>query len=156
MSPIGIGLDILLAGLLGVALVLGLRLNGRLKSLRDSHAAFGVAVAELHAAAARAEAGLKAIRAAADDTHDELLARIETARALAVRLEAATATAEKAANKAADLNALRSLPPEPAARLAKLVDLPPRAEPVRLRPHAFDDDLFEMPPARAAGRSAGR
>ena len=151
MSPIAIGMDMLLAALLGVALILGLRLSAQLKALKVGHLAFAKAVSELDTAAARAEAGLKAIRAAADEAHDSLLTRIETARALTAKLEAATALAEAA--------------PPPVS--AKVVELPvasevrpvrPRATPapaVKLRPRGLDDDLFEAPePARNAMRGA--
>jgi hypothetical protein len=100
MSPIAIGLDLLLAVLLGGALMMGWRLNGRLKALRASQIDFAKAVMELDAAAARAEAGLTALRGAAEEAHDSLLARIDTARALAAKLEKAEASAEGAARRA--------------------------------------------------------
>jgi hypothetical protein len=96
MNPIGVALDLLLAVLLLAALGLGARLNARLKALRNGQAGFAAAVLELNQAAARAEAGLASLRAASEDTHDALLARIETARALTIRLEQATLQAEKA------------------------------------------------------------
>jgi hypothetical protein len=96
MNPIAVGLDLLLAALLLAALALGARLNARLKTLRNGQAGFAAAVLELNQAAARAEAGLASLRAASEDTHDALLARIETARALTLRLEQATSQAEKA------------------------------------------------------------
>ena len=67
MSAIAIGLNLMLAGLLAAALMMGFRLNGRLKALRESHEGFAKAVAELDAAAARAEQGLADLRAAFDD-----------------------------------------------------------------------------------------
>ncbi len=100
MSPIAIALDVLLALLLLGALAMGWKLNGRLKALRASQADFAQAVVELDAAAARAEAGLTALRAAAEEAHDSLLARIDTARALAIKLEKAEAGAETAARRA--------------------------------------------------------
>ena len=54
MSIIGLVMNLLLAGLLFAALVMGWRLNRRLKALRDSHDGFAIAVRELNAAAARA------------------------------------------------------------------------------------------------------
>jgi hypothetical protein len=97
MSPVVLGLDLLLVSLLVLTLVLGMRLNGRLKGLKQSHAGFEKAVAELNQAAARAEAGLAALRETSAEAHDALLARIDTARALTTRLERATFQAEKAA-----------------------------------------------------------
>jgi hypothetical protein len=110
MSPVALGLDILLVLLLLAALGVGLRLNRRLTALREGHAGFAKAVAELNAAAARAEAGLKELRAAADETHDDLLTRIETARGLIGKLDTAAANAERAVEKAA-----AAPPPRPAA-----------------------------------------
>ena len=62
MSIVAIGMNRMLAGLLVVALVMGYRLNARLKALRESHEGFARAVAELDAAAARAEQGLADLR----------------------------------------------------------------------------------------------
>ena len=87
MSIIGLVMNVLLAGLLLAALVMGWRLNGRLKALRDSHDGFAIAVRELNSAAARAEQGLADLRAATDEAVDELADRIEKGRALATRLE---------------------------------------------------------------------
>ena len=50
MSLIAIGMNLLLAGLLVAAMVVGIRLNRRLKALKDSHAGFEVAVRELNKA----------------------------------------------------------------------------------------------------------
>lgn len=87
MSIIGLVMNVLLAGLLLAALLMGWRLNGRLKALRDSHDGFALAVRELNSAAARAEQGLADLRAATDEAVDELADRIEKGRALATRLE---------------------------------------------------------------------
>ena len=106
MSPVAAGLDGLLALLLLLALGLGLKLNTRLKALREGQAGFAAAVIELNQAAARAEAGLEALKAASESAHDDLLTRIETARGLVVRLERAGADAHRM---------LDSLPEDPAA-----------------------------------------
>jgi len=87
MSIIGLVMNVLLAGLLLAALVMGWRLNRRLKALRDSHDGFAVAVRELNAAATRAEQGLADLRSATDEAVDELADRIEKGRALAAKLE---------------------------------------------------------------------
>jgi hypothetical protein len=87
MSVIAIGLNLLLAGLLAAALMMGYRLNARLKALRDSHEGFAKAVADLDAAAARAEQGLADLRAATDEATDALADRIEKARALTAKLD---------------------------------------------------------------------
>ena len=82
MSLIAVGMNLMLAGLLAAALMMGFRLNIRLKHLRDSHDGFAKAVAELDVAAARAEQGLADLRAATDEATDQLADRIEKARAL--------------------------------------------------------------------------
>ena len=87
MSLIAIGMNLLLAGLLVAAMVVGIRLNRRLKALKDSHAGFEVAVRELNLAAVRAEQGLADLRAATDEATDMLSDRIEKGRALAAKLE---------------------------------------------------------------------
>ena len=93
MSPVALIMDALLAVLLTAALGLGVRLNARLKALRDGQAGFAAAVAELNQAAGRAEAGLASLKIASEEAHDQLLKRIETARELTRRLEAASTRA---------------------------------------------------------------
>ncbi|HTI66160.1 MAG TPA: DUF6468 domain-containing protein [Caulobacteraceae bacterium] len=160
MSPIAVGLDLLLVTLLIVALVVGLRLNRRLKALRDGQDSFVRAVGELDAAAARAEAGLSALRAASEDAHDTLLTRIETARGLIARLEGAAEVATRAgatilsgpAPAAAPVNPvsppLRSEGrPDPRFRDAMVARIPARAAPARPpAARGLDDDLFEVTP----------
>ena len=123
MSPIAIGLDILLAALLCGALAMGWKLNGRLKALRASQADFARAVVELDTAAARAEAGLAALQSAAEEAHDSLLARIDTARSLATKLEKAEMSADAAARRA------ESAAVEVKAASAAAPVAAPRAEP---------------------------
>jgi hypothetical protein len=87
MNLIAIGMNLLLAGLLVAAMVVGLRLNKRLKALRDSHEGFEAAVVHLNMAARRAEQGLADLRAATDEATDMLSDRIEKGRDLAAKLE---------------------------------------------------------------------
>ena len=158
-----IGLDILLATLLAAALWMGWRLNGKLKALRASQLDFAKAVMELDAAAARAEAGLGALRTAAEEAHDGLLARIDTARSLATRLEkaegACDASARRAELAAAELKAaappaavepIRPLRPirEALSRVEDGEPAPARATPRRR--HIADEQLFadEQSPVR--------
>ncbi len=117
-----IGLDILLAALLIAAVMMGWRLNGRLNALRASQVDFAKAVMELDAAATRAESGLTALRGAAEEAHDSLLARIDTARALATRLEKAEASAEGAARRAEAAAAEAKAAPPPPSALRPLRD----------------------------------
>jgi hypothetical protein len=93
MSDIGLIMNGLLGVLLVGALVLGWRLEGRLKVLRASHQSFTKAVEDLDRAAARAEQGLSDLRAATDEAAETLAARIDRAGALAGRLEKLTAEA---------------------------------------------------------------
>ena len=87
MNLIAIGMNLLLAGLLVAAMVVGLRLNKRLKALRDSHEGFEAAVVHLNIAAQRAEQGLADLRAATDEATELLSDRIEKGRTLAAKLE---------------------------------------------------------------------
>ena len=133
-----IGLDLLLAALLAAAVLMGWRLNGRLSALRASQLDFAKAVMELDAAAVRAETGLTALRSAAEEAHDGLLARIDTARALATRLEKAEASAEGAARRA-----------EAAAAEAKAAPPPLSPSSSSLRP--LRDALSRAPGSRDIG-----
>ena len=110
MSVIALAMNGLLAVLLIAALAFGWRLERRLKALRDSHAGFAKAVADLDQAAARAEQGLADLRAATDEAAETLAARIERAQALAAQLEERTSRPAPT-------------PPAPA------IDRPPRREP---------------------------
>lgn len=120
MSLIAIMMNLLLAGLLIAAMVVGLRLNKRLKALRDSHEGFEAAVRELNHAAMRAEQGLADLRAATDEATDLLSDRIEKGRQLAAKLEKLVSAApelpraaasERSAERPVDRGAARSMPP---------------------------------------------
>ena len=87
MSLIGLAMNVLLAALLLAALMMGWRLNRRLKALRDSHEGFAAAVTDLNAAAMRAEQGLADLRAATDEAVDLLADRIDKGRSLAIKLD---------------------------------------------------------------------
>ena len=93
MSLLGVSMDLFLAALMIAALVVGARLNCRLKALKQSHEGFARAIVELNDAAVRAERGLAALREATSETHDSLLSRIETARSLAAKLDGQIHTA---------------------------------------------------------------
>ena len=134
MSLAAFGLNVLLAVLLVAALGMGWRLERRLKALRASHDGFAKAVADLDAAALRAERGLADLRAATDEAADTLSDRIEGARRLAMRLDNAMSQAETI-----ETPAPRPAPrprPAPAPRVMHA----PAPERSRVR---IDDDLFE-------------
>jgi len=157
MSPVALSLDLLLIGLLIVALGVGLKLNKKLKAMRDGQVGFVAAVAELDSAATRAESALKALRAASEETHDALLTRIETARALCAKLDAASVEVERVRAVAATAT------PAPARadsrldprfrddRFASALGAPRRPALVR----ELDEDLFEIEDAVLARRAAG-
>lgn len=84
---ISIILNLLLAVLLCGAIGMGWRLNERLKVLRQGQMGFAKAVADLDAAAARAERGLADLKAASDEMAEVLVSRIERARVLASKLD---------------------------------------------------------------------
>ncbi len=83
---IGTVLDAILMLLLVCAIAYGVRLDRRLKAVREGQAAFAGAITELNTAAGRAESALKALRDAGQET-DLLHDRIVKARALKQELE---------------------------------------------------------------------
>ena len=177
MSQVGLLLDGVLILLLVMALVYGLKLEKKLKALRDGQTGFAKAVAELNGAAIRAEQGLGALRQAAAET-EELHGRVTAARVLKVELETLIARAERLG--AQPRPAASQPPPRPAPRpeasaptlaetaapapgldratilqaLANAREVQTRFEagertpPSRPRPPA-DEDLFEAPARRA-------
>ena len=133
MNPVTLGMDALLAVLLLAAVAVGLRLNGKLKVLRESQAGFVKAVGELDLAAGRAEAGLAALRTATQEAHDQLLTRIEAARGLSTRLDEGSG---RAADAVARLDAAVQ-GAEVAARRARIAPVPattPELPPVQATP----------------------
>jgi hypothetical protein len=159
MSPVSLTLDLLLAALLLITLIFGLRLDKRLKALNASQAEFQAAIADLDRAAARAETGLAELHTAMDEAVDLLGGRIDKARELAAQLETLTLEAQSSA-----LDRVRTRPPEPG--LAPSVSRgepeppltltrpnavqPPRPAPApALRSRAMvDDELFDAPALR--------
>jgi septal ring factor EnvC (AmiA/AmiB activator) len=152
---IAIGLNIILGMLLVCGLMLGLRLDKRLRGLRDNHDSFAKAVQELDQAAARTESSLADLRAGTEAARTELAARIDQARLLAQRLEKLTADAGRALEQQPEprpqtrANPLLSGWPrsgaEPASpRLSALADRK-SAAPSHPRSRVLvDDDLFDI------------
>lgn len=147
MSLISIGMNLLLAGLLVAAMVVGLRLNKRLKALRDSHEGFEAAVMQLNVAAQRAEQGLADLRAATDEATDMLSDRIEKGRALATKLERLVSAAPELPRAMAPERA------EPRAQTRSIpsVTPPPRQNAAEERLGA----LLAMARSRIAAQDAG-
>jgi hypothetical protein len=88
MTPIALVLNLLLGALLVAALALGVRLDRRLKALRQSQQSFIKAVADLDQAAARTHAGLQQWRDATDEAREMLHDRIEKAKLQTAKLDA--------------------------------------------------------------------
>lgn len=158
MSVAVIGLNLLLVALLIAALAFGWRLERRLKALRDSHDGFARAVADLDAAAARAEQGLADLRAATDEAADSLAGRIETARVLAERLDqGVTASSTRLADDAERV--AQPVPaPAPAPVRERMVFARPEPAVTPRSRARVDDELFEPDPeaGRLRAISGGR
>ena len=170
MTVIAFALNCLLALLLAAAMMVGLRLEKRLRGLRDSHAGFAQAAIDLNAAIARAEGGLAEMRAALRGAEETLTERVDEARAAAKKLEAVMQRVRPApqaepiapvmvraapaveADEAMDdlpikelLAKLRNAIPAEERGEAQVLSLRDRAEPAQAaRSRArIDDDLFE-------------
>jgi hypothetical protein len=100
MDMVTVAMDLLLATLLVAALLYGIKLERKLKALRESQAGFAEAVRTLDAAAARAEAGLETLRQTTEAAHDELHDRILKARELKTELDKLLTRAERASEEA--------------------------------------------------------
>lgn len=162
MSAVGIVMDVLLIALILAAIGFGMRLERKLKALREGQEGFAKAVSELNVAAGRAEAAMAELRAAGEET-DLLHERIVAARTLKAELEglvsrgrAAPPPSAPAAAERAQIAAIQ--PPVSTERLLQALaerrveDLPltqsaPAASVRRVLP---EDDLFEAPARRRA------
>ena len=167
---ISIGLNLILGVLLFCAMVMGARLERRLRALREGHLDFAKAVSELDQAAARTEAGLASLRASSETARTELASRIDQARLACQRLEQLTADADKACGQPLALShpvAQPATAAQPARTdlIRAVLDKSAltRGEPAVARPAApppmrpvsvavrgramFDDDLFDVGPA---------
>ncbi|HLK26613.1 MAG TPA: DUF6468 domain-containing protein [Caulobacteraceae bacterium] len=174
MSPVSLTLDLLLASLLLITLVFGLRLDKRLKTLNATQAEFQAAIVDLDRAGARAEAGLADLRAAMDEAVELLGGRLEKARELAQKLEMLTAAAANAARAVEQTpplaravaqdqargrpavrpgGHLREVEPLTLTRRDTLVAARPAA-PQPVRSQGFEDELFDGPLERR--RAGGR
>ncbi len=86
MSPIALGLEIVLALMLGACLYSFWRLDRKLAALRSGQDGVRAAAAELMQATAQADAAVRTLRASANEAGRDLQARINDARATADRL----------------------------------------------------------------------
>lgn len=112
----GLIMDMVLMGLLLVALWYGMRLNARLKALRNGQESFIKAVAELDQAAIKAHASLRELHTNADESQELLHGRILAARDLLSKLESQINRAERARRDLEEVNVTpvtRIVEPEP-------------------------------------------
>ena len=169
MSPIALILNLALGALLVGAIILGQRLDKRLRALRDSHNAFAKSVSELDYAAQRTQEGLNELKRTAEEARTDLAERIDEARTLSARLLKLSAEAQSKTEALERINAqvkaprpilLRGLgaeqPSAPVMPAAPTLDAQPAARPVpAARSRALvDDELFESarPSLVAGGR----
>lgn len=152
MSLVALTLNLTLGVLLVGAMMLGLRLDRRLRALRESHLGFAKAVSELDQASLRTQAGLVELKTTAEGVRAELTDQLDKARALADRLVKLTGEADA---KAQALVKARAAAPSLARQLAegKAPSGLAAAAPTRPRP-AVDDDLFELSAQSRPGLSA--
>lgn len=138
------------------ALAYGMRLNRRLVELRESQAGFAAAVGELDRAAARAEAGLQALRRSTDTAEQELAHRIDAARGLAAKLATLNSDAALAVKR---MEGGR----RDAGGSSDFISFPLRGEAARsaggaargARSEAAEDDFAENASAPPAHRATG-
>jgi predicted exporter len=149
VSAIGVPLNALLVALLAAALVLGWRLDRRLKALKAAHASFLEAVRQLDQTIARARAGLAELRVVAAVASDQLDRRIERAEMLAAQLEPpAKLAAERQSPLARHMSdvAPRSLSSNRAERIERLLALARRPAFLEEAPEGDrDEELFDAP-----------
>jgi septal ring factor EnvC (AmiA/AmiB activator) len=174
MSLVALILNLTLGALLVGAIILGQRLDRRLRALRASHNSFAKAVSELDQAALRTQSGLAELKEAAEDARTALAERIDTARALSERLDKQIAEAEAKAEFLTKSHAAIRAPrpillrtqveaPAQAADPAPAPMTEPAAARPALRPFpvsrsraAVDDELFEAPRPALAALAGGR
>ncbi|WP_029086625.1 DUF6468 domain-containing protein [Brevundimonas aveniformis] len=166
MSAVGLIMDVLLISLILAAMAYGLRLEKRLRALREGQDGFVKAVAELNIAAGRAEAALAELRAAGEET-DLLHERIVAARTLKADLEnlvsrgrsapatpapapVVTMTREATVTPIQPSISTERLLQALAERRAEDLPLTEAARPAPTRRALPEDDLFEAPARRRA------
>ena len=99
MNAIAFCLDLILASLLLAALFVGLRLDRKLKTLKDSQSGFVNAVAELDAAIVKAQEGLAVLKTTAALAESAISDRIQDAKGISARLDQNARSAGAAAEK---------------------------------------------------------
>ena len=150
MSPVIVSLELMLAVLLLATLFFGVKLERKLKALRQSQAGFASAVRDLDGAAQRTEAGLDALRYATEQARNVLVERMDAAQSMALRLEQLTSEAETAAlraESAAVTAAKAAVPPPAAPKAIEFERVAPVHEPYA-RPPARHPDALSQPGSR--------
>ena len=99
MNAIAFCLDLILASLLLAALFVGLRLDRKLKALKDSQAGFAGAVAELDAAIVKAQDGLAILKSTANQVESAIADRIQDAKGMTARLDQQAGASKIASDK---------------------------------------------------------
>jgi hypothetical protein len=163
MSPIALILNLTLGALLLGAMILGQRLDRRLRALRESHNSFAKAVAELDQAARRTQDGLNELKATAEDARTALADRIDSAREWSERMTKLTVEAQAKTEALERINAQVKAPRPILLRASQQTEAPPpRAKPApaaapapRSRA-AVDDELFESVRPSLSAFTGGR
>ena len=152
MSAIAIGLNLMLAGLLAAALMMGFRLNGRLKALRESHEGFAKAVAELDAKGMNDPAG-QAIMVKFQNTLDpnSVVREGEYARRLGYRAKSLVSAAHAQA-----LNAVFTPQEAAIAQARRIVEAFETAQAQGEGGVELDGNLIELPTYLNARRLLAR
>lgn len=109
----GLVIDVIVIALLGATIFYAFRLERRLSNMRNAQAAFADVIRELNAAAARAEAGVQGLKAAATSSGQALDEKVKRARSLADELELLLQSGERLGQR---LETARPAMPRPVAR----------------------------------------
>jgi hypothetical protein len=88
MNPyVGLVVDIIMLGALGVAIMQGLRLSRQFDRLKADRGAFDKLIQALNLASSRAEAAIRSLKEAAVESGDKLQDKVNAARGIAEELE---------------------------------------------------------------------
>jgi hypothetical protein len=109
----GLIVDIVVIALLSATIFYAFRLERRLTNMRNAQAAFADVIRELNTAAARAEAGVQGLKAAATSSGQTLDEKIKRARLLADEIALLLQSGERLGQR---LESARPVAPRPAPR----------------------------------------
>jgi Flp pilus assembly protein TadB len=97
--PVSLIVEVMLATLLGATLVCCVRLDRRLRHLRNDQESLSGTVRALNAAVTAAQSSLSGLRAAAHDADETLGRKLSSARGLADELSLLTSAGERIATR---------------------------------------------------------